>query len=145
MGEGWGRAGAVTGQRAKRARAGLPSNPGDPGQLGFFQYRRARQEGICLVRKLAKVTLLVSDVVWPRPPSLPLCLVLNLFSGAVFMTLQVKAVCLTGSMSLNVTLLESFIVKSLIVQRWGVNCQVHYRDTVEPGHYASIHFVVGGE
>lgn len=45
-----------------------------------------------MVRVLAWVTLLVSDVLTQTSSLLPLSLVLSLFSGAVFMTLQVKAV-----------------------------------------------------
>lgn len=45
-----------------------------------------------MVRELARVTLLLRNALTETSAPLPLSLVLTLFSGAVFMTLMVKAV-----------------------------------------------------
>lgn len=73
--------------------------PQRSGGLGFFPlvYRLGGEKGVCVVRGLAKVTLLARGVLKPDL-SVPLLSspVLTLFSGLLFMTLQVKAIAGKG-------------------------------------------------
>lgn len=83
-----------TSQTGGGHRLWAPQQPRDSERLGFFPQieRCGREEGVCLVGELAKVTLPLRDVLNQTSTPLPLSPVFTRFSGIFFVPLQVKAI-----------------------------------------------------